>query len=162
MRGMPASLPAILSLIVMPVALLAKGYTVRITIQGGDLAAPIQITDPDVVRTFNVWMGPGASSNERQGLIVDWSRGIAKPPKDLPVYQVLIATTRRNPGTYVVSYVIDPSTNEGYVYLPGKDDPEFRDNSWLIYRGVEGNWFHAWSEWQKVADRLIAKAGKVH
>jgi len=81
-------------------------------------------------------MGRGTSSNERQGLIVDWSRGIAKPPKDLPVYEVSIVTSRRNPGTYVVLYVIDPATDQGYVYLPGKGDPAYRDNTWLIYRGV--------------------------
>jgi hypothetical protein len=36
-------------------------------------------------------------------------------------------------------------------------EPSYRDNTWLIYRGVEGNWFYAWSEWKRVADPLIAR-----
>jgi hypothetical protein len=86
-----------------------------------------------VVAGFSVWSGPGTSTNEADGLIVDWSRGVAEPPKSPQVYEVSFPTTRRDPGTYVVSYLIDPSTNEGYVYLPGKKDAGYRDNVWLIY-----------------------------
>ena len=154
MRRTFATLPAILALLIVPLQLSAKGKTVRITIKGGDLAAPIELTDPAVVAGFKVWTGPGTSTNEPQGLIVDWSRGVAEPPEDLPVYDVSILTTRPN-RPYVVSYVFDPSTNEGYVYIPGTPD-----NVWLIYRQVEGNWFHAWSAWENLAHPLIAKASK--
>lgn len=95
-------------------------------------------------------------------MIVDWSRGVVDAPKGLPIYEVSFVTTRRNPGTYVVRYAMDPSTNQGYVYLPGKSDAGYRDNVWLIYRGIEGNWFHAWSEWEKLAHPLIAKARTIH
>jgi hypothetical protein len=161
MRGTLAASAVILALLIVPVQLSAKGDTVRITIKGGDLAAPIEITDPKVTVAFHVWSGPGTSSNEAQGLIVDWSQGVAEPPEGLQLYEVSFVTTR--PGrSYVVSYLLDPSTGEGYVYLPGKTDPAYRDNVWLIYRGVEGNWFHAWSTWEKLAHPLIAKARKTH
>lgn len=158
MRGTFAALTAILGLLVAPVQLSAKGDTVRITITGRDLAAPIEITDPAVAGRFHVWSGPGTSSNEAQGLNVDWSRGVVEPPNDLQIYEVSFVTTRRNPGTYVVRYAIDPSTNHGYVYLPGKTDAGYRDNVWLIYRGIEGNWFHARTEWEKLVHPLIARA----
>ena len=93
-------------------------------------------------------------------MVVDWSRGVSEPPQDLPVYQVSILTTRPDHGAYTVSYLFDPSTGEGYIYLPGKADAGYRDNVWLIYRGVEGHWFHAWSKWDKLAHPLIAKARK--
>jgi len=152
-------LTASLLLLIVGLPLFAKGTTVRITITGGDLAVPIQITDP-LVAGFHVWSGAGTSSNQAQGFIVDWSSGIAQPPKALRVYEVSFFTTRRDPGTYVVRYAIDPSTDQGYVYLPGRTDAAYRDNTWLIYRGVEGNWFHAWSAWEQVAHPLITKALK--
>ena len=160
MRGIWAALSAIAVMLVVAPCLSAKGNTIRIVIRGGDLAAPVQIADVSVAGRFHVWSGPGTSSNEPQGLIVDWSRGTAVPPRNLPRYEISFVTTRRDPGTYVVSYVIDPATNRGYVYLPGKTDPEYKDNVWLIYRGVEGRWFHAWSAWEQIAHPLIARAAK--
>ena len=162
-------LSALIALLIVPVLLSAKGDTIRITIKGGNLAAPIEITDPALITRFNVWSGPGtqpASSDgtrmpgEGRGLIVDWSRGTAEPPKGAQIYEVLFETSGHNPGTYAVRYLIDPSTNQGYVYIPGKTDPSYRDNTWLIYRGIEGNWFHAWREWEAVAHPLVANAPK--
>jgi len=158
MRALPAAWIAIAALLIAPAPLSAKGGTIRITIRGGGLAAPIRITDPKVTGRFQVYTGPGTSSNAPQGLNVDWSRGVAEPPKGLPIYEVSFVTTREDRGTYIVRYAIDPATNQGYVYIPGKADPEFADNVWQIYRSNEGHWFHAWAEWEKVAHPLIAKA----
>ena len=158
---MRLSLPTLLTLVallVIPARLSAKGNTIRITIKGGNMAVPIEITDSAITAGFHVWSGRGTSSSEAQGLIVDWSRGMATPPKDVPVYEILFLTTRTDHSTYRVSYVVDPSTDEGYVYLPGKGEEGYQDNVWLIYRRVEGNWFHAWNEWEKLAHPMIAKA----
>jgi hypothetical protein len=87
---------------------------------------------------------------------------IVEAPKGVPVYEVSFVTTRSNPGTYVVRYAIDPATKRGYVYLPGKTDAGYRDNVFLIYREVEGNWFHAWDEWEKLANPLIERARTKH
>jgi hypothetical protein len=162
MRETFAALTAIAALMISPIQLSAKGDTVRITITGGDLKVPIEITDPKVASRFQVWVGPGTSSNEAQGLNIDWSQGVVEPPKGLQIYEVSFMTTRRNPGTYLVRYAIDPSTNHGYVYLPGKADAGYGENVSLIYRRVEGNWFRAWSEWEKLAHPRIAKARISH
>jgi hypothetical protein len=97
-------------------------------------------------------------------LIVDWSRGVAELAKRLQVCEVSFLTTHRDPGTCVVRYLIliDSSTNQGYVCLPGKTDAEYRDNVLLIYRGIEGNWFHAWRAWERIAHPLITNALKTH
>jgi hypothetical protein len=160
MRGMFTALTASLVPLILAVQLSAKGDTVRIKIEGGGLAAPIEITDPEVAGRFHVWSGAGTGSNKGQGLIVDWSRGVAEPPKGVQIYEVSFVTTRRNPSTYVVRYIIDPTTNVGYVYIPGRMDAGYWDNVSLIFRGVEGNWLHAWDEWEKVAHPVIAKARK--
>lgn len=158
MRRTSVPLIVTTALLIAPVWLSAKGDTVRIVIKGKPLAAPIEITDRAAVTRFDIWSGPGTSRNAAHGLIVDWSRGIANPPKDLRTFEISFVTTRRKRSTYVVRYAIDPSTNEGYVYLPGKTDAAYRDNVWLIYRGIEGNWFYAWSEWERLARPLIANA----
>lgn len=153
MKGRVATLAGAFAMLIAP-QLFAAGETVKIVVSGGDLKAPIEITDG----RFQVWAGPGTSSNEAQSLNVDWARGAAEPPKGLQIYQVSFATTRRNPTPYVVRYAFDLATNHGFVYIPGKQDPEYRDNVFLILRRVEGQWFHAWTDWEELANPLIAKA----
>jgi hypothetical protein len=144
----------------MPIELQAKGNTKTIIITGSRLAGPISITDPAVLEGFNVWTGPGASSNELESLNVNWAGGAVEPPKDIPTFTVSFVTTRTNPGTYIVRYALDQSTGHGYVYILGKEDVGYRDNVFLIYRGVEGKWFHASQNWQKLVDQLIANSEK--
>jgi hypothetical protein len=159
MRGTFAALTAITTLLIAPACLSAKGETIRVTISGGNLAAPIQITDSTIVARFQVWAGPGTSSDEAQSLNVDWSHGVVEPPKDLTVYEVSFVTTR---GAYVVRYGIDKSTGKGYVYLPGRGDSGYEANVGLIYRGLEGKWLGASTTWEKLARPLIAKAQTTH
>ena len=64
----------------------------------------------------------------------------------------------QKPSVYVVSYANDPATGQGFVYLPGKGEELFASNAFLIYRGVEGNWFLATGEWTNVVGPLIEKA----
>jgi len=166
MRGSLAVLVASLGLSIVPASQAAEVDTVKIIIAGGDSSTPIEITDPAALAEFNVGAGPGHTlwlNPEKgvpivveHGFIIDWKRGEVAPPQGLKTYKVSFATTRPDPGTYVVRYAIDPTTNLGYVYLPGKGDPGYQDDVSFILRGVEGNWFHAWSEWEKVANPLIA------
>lgn len=146
-------------LLLFPAMLIAVGDTVGITISSPELLAPIEIREG--AGTFQVWAGPATSSNQAQSLIVNWADGAIEPPRNEPVYRVSFETTRRNPSTYVVFYTIDPSTGKGYVYIPGKEHPAYRDNTWLIVHGVEGKWFRAWSEWEKLAHPLIEKASRI-
>jgi len=163
--------PPVLGLLLMiaiPVSLFAKGKTIKITIQGADLKSPIEITDPRILANFNVWTGPGTFSTQpgfnanAPSFIIDWSQGtMSSPPKGLPLYEVSFYEDFGDKGekeVYVVSYEYDPSSQRGYVYLPGKGDKWWRLNARAIFRGVEGNWFSAWSSWEDVARPLIEKA----
>ncbi len=162
MKKMPVLLAETLLLIIASTSLLGKGDVVRIIISRKTLAAPIEITDPAIVSHFNVWSGPGTSSNEAKALNVDWSRGVANPPNELENYEVSFVTSRSDPSTYVVRYAVDPATKIGYVYIPGKSDAGYADNVFLIYRGIEGKWFYASRDWQRLADPLISKARRSH
>ena len=143
MQRIALVLASIVALVLVPVTLFAKGNTVRIMISGRSLGAPIEITDPNVVRRFNIWAGPGTTSHGAEGLNVDWSRGVAHPPQGLESYNVSFASEHSQPSTYLVGYALDPATGEGYVYIPGKPDTGYRENIQMIYRGTEGHWFHA-------------------
>src|ERR1700751_4953196 len=147
-----------------PTLLLAKGETVRMTIQGPGLVAPIEITDPSTLKNFRVWTGPGTSSNESQGLIIEWSRGFSeRPPKEsLRIHSLVLRRSPEGETRYAVLYAYDGSTSEGFVYLPGKGDPSYWLNGSSILHGLEGHWFHAWSAWDSVARALIKAARQKH
>lgn len=155
------ALSVIFFLFANPTSLFAKGQTVKITIQGADLKTPIQITDPKVLTDIQVWSGKGTYSNEPRleepSFIIDWSHGsTAEPPKALPRYEVSFYANLPNERlVYVVLYAFDAVTGQGYVYLPGKNDENYRLNVHAIIRGVEGKWFHSWSRWDAVAQRRI-------
>jgi hypothetical protein len=142
-----------------PAALLAKGKTVKITIKGADLKIPIRISDPKILENFQVWTGPGTSTDDRQSLIIDWSQGpVKKPPESFRRYQIAFHTDPHEQIVYVVYYAFSPSAEQGYVYLPGESDEWAGLNVRTIFHGVEGNWFRAWSAWERVARPLIEKA----
>ena len=159
MKGCLAIL-AWMSLFLATPELLAKGKTVRVVIAGGDLAKPVEISDPNTLVDFQVWTGPGTSSNQAQAFIVDWSRGAIKElPSGLTRYEISFYVNESQERiAYIVLYAFDPSTRRGYVYIPGNRDPQFQSNVATIWRGVEGNWFHAWAAWDNVAAPLISKA----
>ena len=159
MRRRLAVLLSIFVLLLAP-ELLAKGKTVKIVIAGGDLAKPIEISDPKTLADFQVWAGPGTSSNQGQGLIVDWARREVKElPEGLTHYEVSFYVNEPTERVaYVVLYAFDPSTRHGYVYIPGKSDQHFQSNVRTIYRGVEGSWFNAWTVWDSVAGPLVTNA----
>jgi hypothetical protein len=152
----------------------AAGMMLRITIRGGGLSQPIEITDRDQMKKFSIGGGPGSgcspvtspasqADTERscsQSFIVDWSRGaIDAPAGGLVQYEVEFLMSRPNPkNTYRVSYAYDPVKRAGFVYIPGKDDTRYGENTWLINRGVEGSWYHAWSDWDAIATTLLKAA----
>ena len=159
---------ALLPSVPMP---LAKGDTVKITIEM-TLQEPIEITD-SAVRQFNIWSGPGTFLNGvegRQGFIIDWASRIDEAPVGLHHYKVSFyegcesnepsACRTTEPSlAYVVSYDYNPSTGEGFVYLPGRGDEFVQLNTFHIYRGrgYEGHWFRAAKAWDDFVRQIIAR-----
>jgi len=135
--------------------------TLKIEIKGDDLTTPIQITDGKVLADFQVFSGRGTYTNEPRleepSFIIDWSQGsTVEPPNSLPRYEISFYVDRHNERlVYVVSYVFDAVTGNGYVYLPGKNDKNYTQNVHTVIRGVEGKWFHSWARWDSVVQRLV-------
>jgi hypothetical protein len=159
MRGRTAIVTSLMLLAGITVVL-TKGITTKIVVAGGDLAAPIELRERDVIAPFNVWSGPGTSMNGVEGVdgfIVDWRAGAVDPPLaqlqqfEISFYADHSPSSSSSP-VYVVSYGIDRSNGEGYVYLPGRSDPRWGANVRSIIRGpqYEGHWFRAAEAWQSV------------
>lgn len=163
---------SVLLLVAATTLLSAKGVTTRIRIEGADLTTPIEITDPELLGNFNVWAGrgtyvsysPGDVRHEgTEGFIIDWPAGtVAERPAGVRGYRVsFFVKYRDDPNeqlAYVVFYDWDPTTERGYVYLPGKHDEWYRRNTRAIFRGVEGNWFHETTAWQDAVNPFITRA----
>lgn len=127
-----------------------KANTVKIILANLHSGKQVELTDYAAVRRFEVW----------GSLIIDWSKGtVAAPSPALPRFQVKFyegckfsdgpaCHSEETSLAYVVTYVYDPLTKQGYVYLPAKDDEFVEVNVRSIYRGVEGHWLLASEEWQ--------------
>ncbi len=133
----------------------AKGATTKIRITGAGLQGPVEISDPEILKNFNVWSGP---------FIVDWAFGaVTDRPNGLPTFELSFYVRYDNRPfseqtdqlAYIVSYAVDPATGQGYVYLPGKSDEPYRLNTKAIYRGCEGNWFPANAAWQAAFRNVV-------
>jgi hypothetical protein len=162
----------IVSSVIVPLllaaSLSAKGATTKVTVRDVRLQTSIDITDPAVLEGFNVWAGAGTFVNGvegTEGFIIDWSSGarVARRP-GLARYEVRFYVGRLNSAgeqpTYVVFYEHDPSSGLGFVYLPGKSDPQYPLNTRAIFRGhgFEGRWFRATAAWQNAVGTFIRRA----
>ena len=156
----------VLLLLAMPTELFAKAETSKIIIKGADLSTPTEITDGKTLANFIVWTGAGTGCEglgcqkpSPESFIVDWSQPVADHPNGLHRYEVSFYAKMPNERLiYVVFYEYDPATEHGYVYFPGKTEKWYRLNVSTIFHGVEGQWFRAWSMWERVARPLIAGA----
>jgi hypothetical protein len=93
----------------------------------------------------------GTTVEETEGFIVDWTAGVvATPGNGLPHFDVAFYVGSSNQPVYVVFYEFDPSTDQGYVYLPGPTDELYSLNSGAMLHGhgFEGHWLRASSAWQ--------------
>ena len=131
----------------------AKEPTAKITISGGGLASEIEVTDPRILDISNMWYGK----------FLDQSKGAVKePPMGLRTYEVWLYIkfsdndVRRR---YVVYYSSEPSTGQGYIYLPGKGQPWYWLNTSALLRdGRDGKWSYASAAWQDLIKPVIAGA----
>ncbi len=142
---------AILTLVVaLADGLAAKGPTTRLVILGPGLSRPVETTDPKALA--NVWAG----------------RFIAEPAPEpdhaLPRYLVTfyVQAPRETPrAMYAVTYVRDPQSGSGFVYLPGRGEEGWAMNVRTILRdGQDGRWHHAAAGWSDAVASALGLAGR--
>jgi len=171
-RSMAAAI-AFGTLLVAPGLATAKTGIAKIEIRGTALESPLEITDPEIVRQFSIWIGPGVRINDQpahldpnntRGMFIDWPKGIAaQHPKALQRYDVTFhlestGTPNQVRRRYVVKYEFDPETKGGYMYLPGPTEEGFGMNVNSIIHDVEGNWFYSTPAWEKLVRPRVEDA----
>src|SRR5262249_42549303 len=128
MKTLRVAVSTLLTVFCLPLFLIAKGPTLKITIEGDDIAIPVEITEPNVLGQFQVWAGAGTWINrvpQDAGFIIDWRKGKVDVPNGLHRYEVSFHVMHQRPSVYVVFYACDPATGRGYVYLPGKGEAHY-------------------------------------
>ncbi|MBI1353295.1 MAG: hypothetical protein GC160_03035 [Acidobacteria bacterium] len=159
---LPAALP-----------LQAAHQLIRIDVEGSGLSEPVSITNRDALRDFSVWSGPGAYAEgveETEGFIIDWRAGPSPaPPEGLVRYEARFfeGCYRMDYGchggdpalVYVVRYLVDPATGQGFVYLPAPGEKAFETNHTMWRGGREGRWFRASKDWDGYVQPMLRAAG---
>jgi len=158
---------ALLTTSAFPLVGFAKGDLVRIEVVGANFGAPLVVSDADILKQLFIWSGPGAGQpigspqSADSGSFIDWHKGIANDvPKGMDAYDVsffCVFDTQKPNGrlTYSVKYAFDPSTNRGYIYLPGPREKNYVINVSTVVHDVEGHWFNASNRWESLVAPLI-------
>jgi hypothetical protein len=138
--------------------LLAKGnvVTVRIDIAGAAFTKAVAVTDRNILDLSNVHAGAFL------GPVTD--------PVDpaWPRYLITLVVEPRTPmpalpptgvfKPYIMRYAIDPSTDERFLYLPGRGEDGYRLNTNLIIRdGHDGRWHRAAPTWSGLVNGYLPR-----
>jgi hypothetical protein len=140
-------LPAFLTIpivLAMSQTALAKPPIVKLTIQGGSLTKPIEITDPEILHL--------TYSRDR----------VQQPPAGRHGYEVSFYFKWASSDIrklFAVYYYPNPSPTQGYVYIPGQGEAwTVRDLSSVITAGRWGKWCLVSPAWEQVIKPLIVTA----
>jgi hypothetical protein len=130
---------------------LAKAPTALITVSGGELTRPLQVSDPDLLRRFNPWGG---------GFIDSPPARASAPSGFIEPYEVILHvkfSERDVRAKYVFYYRPGRDGQRGYIYLPRAGEKGYSTNARTMVR--EPGWFYASQEWESQIRPLISAAG---
>jgi hypothetical protein len=138
-----------LGVVVASIGLDAKGETVKLTITGPGLAAPIEVVEPAILVGSNVFAGSFI------GETVD-----AAPQVKVPTYTVSfdVQPPRNLPvkTAYAVSVARDVRTGALWLYLPGRGEAGYRLNVGTILReGQDGHWHRPPAAWASLVAKYL-------
>jgi len=121
--------------------------TVRITVTEESLPRALALDDSTLLAGSNVFAGRfiGAPSGPPAGPLPRFRLSF-----DI---QTLDGVKR---DAYVLYYVKGEVSGQGYIYVPGEQDSEYRLNASTILRdGVDGTWRHAAPGWAAALNALL-------
>ncbi|MGH9729430.1 MAG: hypothetical protein ACRD4V_12685 [Candidatus Acidiferrales bacterium] len=134
----------------------SKAALSKLAISGGKLSHPVEANNSQLMQSSNPWFGK---------FIAAWNQAdqrITNPPAGTPRYKITFYATfqpEQPPHVvYVVYYKFDSSTRQGFVYLPGPHDSEYRTNAGSIMRkNQDGRWNIADSGWCGEINKIISR-----
>lgn len=147
---LPLFLLLVLFVLVTPV--MAKGPVDEITIEGPDLAEPIEFTDPEILGRFNPWGGQFFGTGGP----------LAGPPPNIKEPYLVKFYLEDQQGELVLRYMFyyyfNATGGTGYIYLPGPGEPYHQTNAGTIIRGkADGQWYKAIPGWDDVMTNAIVE-----
>ena len=149
------SLGVLVILLWMPTIASAKCPTVKITVSGGRLRSPIQLTDRQLLEISSAW------SFE----FLDTSRSpLNDPPQGLVSYEVAFYVGMGENDTRkmcVVYYYPSSSKEQGFIYLPGQGPVRDLNDSVISRFGQDGKWNYAAPAWEALVKPAITRAESV-
>ena len=121
--------------------------TVRLTVMGPELAAPVVITDGPILERAHVFVGA-------------FIREPTRPPDPSRRRYRLTFDVQGMDGVkyeaYVVHYAKGEHEEDGDIYLPGPGAAEYRRNISTIRRaGHDGLWHRADPEWARALNAIL-------
>ena len=138
-----------LALIAASIGLEAKGPTVKLTLTGPGIAAPIEIAEPDILAGSNVFAGTFIGETVLAAPQVKVARYTVsfsvQPPQNRPVKTA-----------YAVSVARDVRTGALWLYLPGRGETGYGLNVGTILRdGQDGHWHRPPSAWASLLTKYL-------
>jgi len=140
------------TLLVVPSALSGKAETARVTITGGGLASPIQITDAKVLELSHAWGGEFLDASRpplSQAPNVD-------SPYEVTFYSWIADNDIRK--TCVFFYSPGSAAAPGIIYLPRQGPVWWLNSGTIVREGRDGKWSYASPEWEALIKPFIARA----
>jgi hypothetical protein len=138
MRTLLSTVAALLVLVTISFAAEIKSTT-KLTIIAPGASRLIEITDANVLRLSHVFIG------DFIGQPTD------TPNPSLTRYTITFDVQTLDgvkTAAYAVQYCVDDSTGLGFLYLPGRGDPQHQRNiSTILREGQDGTWRRASPEW---------------
>ena len=121
--------------------------TVRLTVSGPELAAPLVVTGGPILERAHVYVGSFIREPTRPP---DASRRRYRLTFDVQAIEGVKYEA------YVVHYAKGGREDEGDIYLPGPDAAEYRRNISTIRRtGHDGSWHRAEREWARALNAIL-------
>ena len=138
-----------LPLIAASIGLEAKGPTVKLTLTGPGIAAPVEIVEPAILAGSNVYAGSflgvtvaGAPQVKLAMYTVSFH---VQPPQNRPVKTA-----------YAVSVARDARTGALWLYLPGRGEAGYGLNVGTILRaGQDGHWHRPSPAWASALETYL-------
>ncbi len=137
----------LLTLFVPMSRVFAKGSPDKITITGPGLAAPIEITNPEILNQFNPW----------DGRFLDKDRKIVTETPQVGARYKVLFYFKDTSGEFQLYYALYYSTAlsgaRGDIYLPQEEEKWYVMNNETIAR--KSGWLYASSEWDAFMQHLL-------
>ena len=131
--------------------------TVKLVVNGPGLRDNVEITDPPAIAA-NIYGGNFMTT------------ATTEPDKTWPRYRIVFYLNKGGRGVvaaYAVVYVRNPKTGEGFVYLPGRGDADYRLNISSIIRdgsaspglqpARDGQWQCAETSWSAAVNAQLPR-----